>query len=61
VRPTGECPQSLADADLDVPSDQLCLWIQAATGTEYDFVFRQVKRQRLLLQSTVFSLRRASS
>lgn len=34
---------SLLNADLDFPAEHVELWIQAVTGTEYDFVTRQVK------------------
>ena len=33
----------LLDADLDFPAEDVQLWIQAVTATEYDFVTRQVK------------------
>jgi hypothetical protein len=31
------------NADFDFPAEYISLWIQAVTGSEYDFVTRQVK------------------
>lgn len=33
----------LLNADLDFPAEQVELWIQAVTASEYDFVTRQVR------------------
>ncbi len=36
---------SLLNADLDFPAEHFELWIQAVTGTEYDFVTRHLIRE----------------
>jgi len=43
----------LLDADIDFPAEDVELWIQAVTGTDYDFVTHQLRpidpeRRRLI-------------
>lgn len=33
----------LLDADIDFPAEDVELWIQAVTGTDYDFVTHQLR------------------